>query len=205
MADPTGGGYQRVAEEVEVEETVDADTAQRETVDAFLRLAHERFRTVNDAESELRAKMLEDLKFRASDQWPDHIRSDREKDNRPCLTINRLPQFIRQVTNNQRASRPAVAVSPTGDDGDPEIAEVFQGIVRHIENRSDADVAYSTAGEHQVTMGRGYVRVITDYIDDDPTRLDQEVKVERVQNPFPSMLIPLPRTPMAQMRGMPLS
>ena len=195
MADPTGGGYQRVAEEVEVEETVDADTAQRETVDAFLRLAHERFRTVNDAESELRAKMLEDLKFRASDQWPDHIRSDREKDNRPCLTINRLPQFIRQVTNNQRASRPAVAVSPTGDDGDPEIAEVFQGIVRHIENRSDADVAYSTAGEHQVTMGRGYVRVITDYIDDDPTRLDQEVKIERVQNPFSVYVDPSSQKP----------
>ena len=114
----------------------------------FLRLAHERFRTINDAESELRTKMLEDLKFRASDQWPDHIRSQREEDNRPCLTINRLPQFIRQVTNNQRSSRPAVAVNPTGDDGDPEIAEVFQGIVRHIENHSDADVAYSTAGEH---------------------------------------------------------
>lgn len=195
MADPTGGGYQRVAEEVEVDETIDAATAQRETVDMFLRLAHERFRTINDAESELRTKMLEDLKFRASDQWPDHIRSQREEDNRPCLTINRLPQFIRQVTNNQRSSRPAVAVNPTGDDGDPEIAEVFQGIVRHIENHSDADVAYSTAGEHQVTMGRGYVRVITDYIDDDPTRLDQEVKVERVQNPFSVYMDPSSQKP----------
>ena len=195
MADPTGGGYQRVVEEVDVEETVDPATEQRETVDQFLRLAQERFRTISDAESELRQKMLEDLRIRASDQWPEHVRSQREQDQRPCLTINRLPQFIRQVTNNQRASRPAVAVSPTGDEGDPEIAEVFQGLVRHIEVKSDADVAYTTAGEHQVTMGRGYVRVITDYIDDDPTRLDQEIKVQRVQNPFSVYVDPASQNP----------
>ena len=195
MADPTGGGYQRVADEVEEEELLEASTGRLETVDAFLRLAHERFRTINDAETKLRKDMLEDMEFRASNQWPDHIRTERDKDNRPCLTINRLPQFIRQVTNNQRASRPAVAVKPTGSDGDPEIAEVFQGIVRHIEDRSDADVAYSTAGEHQVTMGRGYVRVITDYIDDDPMRLDQEVKITRVQNPFSVYVDPSAQQP----------
>ena len=196
MADPTGGGYQVIAvEDDDRDAGSDQRSEAREKVEEFLSLAQSRFRTVVDAESLLRQNMLDDLRFRASEQWPDHVRSMREQDNRPCLTVNRMPSFIRQVTNNQRASRPAVAVAPTGDQGDPEIAQVLQGIVRHIETKSDADVAYTTAGEHQVTMGRGYVRVITDYIDDDPTRLDQEVRIQRVQNPFSVYMDPATQNP----------
>ena len=181
--DPTGGGYQVVMVETD-DETVDAETLLDTAREEFLNTAHARFRTIVDAEAELRKNMLEDLKFRASEQWPESVRTMRNTDNRPCLTVNRIPQFIRQVTNNQRASRPAIAVSPTGDSADPDVAEVIQGLVRHIENKSDADVAYTTAGDHQATMGRGYVRVITDYVDDDPLNMNQEVRIERVGNPF---------------------
>ena len=193
-SDPTGGGYQVVVvennEEVEDVESL-LDTARSD----FLRTAHSRFRTVTSAESELRRNMLEDLEFRASNQWPDSVRTMRHKDNRPCLTVNRIPQFIRQVTNNQRASRPAIAVSPTGDSADPDVAEVLQGVVRHIENKSDADVAYSTAGDHQATMGRGYIRVITDYVDDDPLNMNQEVRIDRVGNPFSIYMDPSAQKP----------
>jgi hypothetical protein len=192
--DPTGGGFQVVAEE-RVEPTRDMGQERRETVERFLRLAHQRFRTVVDAEAMLRQSMLDDLRFRASEQWPPHIKSMREQDNRPCLTVNRLPQFIRQVTNNQRASRPSVQVNPAGDISDPDVAEVLQGLVRHIETKSDADVAYTTAGEHQCTMGRGYIRVVTDYVDDDPVQLDQEIQIARVPNPFSVYLDPTSQKP----------
>ena len=105
--DPTGSGYQVVVTEQESED-VDPESLKKHEVYLFLELAQERFRTIMDAESILRGKMLEDLRFRASEQWPDHIRSSREQDNRPCLTVNRIPQFIRQVTNSQRASKPSV-------------------------------------------------------------------------------------------------
>ena len=187
--DPTGSGFQPVAEG-----PVDTDEAEgrgrRETIEQFLQLAQQRFRTVVEAEAMLRQNMLDDLRFRASEQWPPHIKSMREQDNRPCLTVNRLPQFIRQVTNNQRASRPAVQVKPAGSNANVDVAEVLQGIVRHIETKSDADVAYTTAGEHQVTMGRGYVRIVTDYVADDPLQLDQEIQVVRVPNPFAVYLDP---------------
>ena len=187
--DPTGSGFQTVAEG-----PVDTDEAEgrgrRETIEQFLQLAQQRFRTVVEAEAMLRQNMLDDLRFRASEQWPPHIKSMREQDNRPCLTVNRLPQFIRQVTNNQRASRPAVQVKPAGSNANVDVAEVLQGIVRHIETKSDADVAYTTAGEHQVTMGRGYVRIVTDYVADDPLQLDQEIQVVRVPNPFAVYLDP---------------
>ena len=192
--DVTGGGFQVVVAEMESGEN-DAEAQQQEELRVFLQAAQSRFKTVVDAESMLRQNMLEDLEFRASEQWPDNIKSMREQDNRPCLTINRIPQFIRQVTNNQRASRPAVQVHPAGNVANVELSEVVQGIVRHIEDRSDADVAYTTAGDHQVTMGRGYVRVVTDYIDDDPGSLNQEVKIKRVSNPFSIYMDPTAQSP----------
>ena len=196
MDDPTGGGFQSVVIVGDDEDKVqEAESLLQQAKEEFLSLARERFRTIVDAESQLREQMLEDLRFRASEQWPDNVRAMRDQDNRPCLTVNRIPQFVRQVTNNQRASRPSIAVSPTGDVSDPDVAEVVQGVIRHIEDKSDADVAYSTAGEHQVTMGRGYVRVITDYEDDDPLNMNQEVRIERVPNPFSVYMDPSSQKP----------
>ena len=196
MDDPTGGGFQSVVIVGDDEDKVqEAESLLQQAKEEFLSLARERFRTIVDAESQLREQMLEDLRFRASEQWPDNVRAMRDQDNRPCLTVNRIPQFVRQVTNNQRASRPSIAVSPTGDVSDPDVAEVVQGVIRHIEDKSDADVAYSTAGEHQVTMGRGYVRVITDYEDDDPLNMNQEVRIERVPNPFSIYMDPSSQKP----------
>jgi len=190
--DPTGSGFQVVEGDDVTDETLNLSTEKRETIEQFLSLAQMRFRTVVEAETVLRQHMLEDLRFRASEQWPDNVRSMREQDGRPCLTVNRIPSFIRQVTNNQRASRPAVQVNPVGDIADVETAEVLQGIVRHIETKSDADVAYATAGDHQCTMGRGYLRVVTKYLDesDDPATMDQEIALARISNPFSVYLDP---------------
>jgi len=192
--DLTGGGYQVVVASTAQDEQ-DPETARQNEVESFLTLAKDRFHTIVDAESTLRQHMLEDLEFRASEQWPNNVRTMREQDNRPCLTVNRMPTFIRQVTNNQRISRPAIEVSPTGDVADEAVAEVIQGVVRHIETKSDADVAYTTAGEHQCTMGRGYIRVVTDYIDDDSFSLDQEIKIARVANPFSVYMDPNSQQP----------
>ena len=192
--DLTGGGYQVVVASTAQDEQ-DPETARQNEVESFLTLAKDRFHTIVDAESTLRQHMLEDLEFRASEQWPNNVRTMREQDNRPCLTVNRMPTFIRQVTNNQRISRPAIEVSPTGDVADEAVAEVIQGVVRHIETKSDADVAYTTAGEHQCTMGRGYIRVVTDYIDYDTFSLDQEIKIARVANPFSVYMDPNSQQP----------
>lgn len=148
----------------------------------LLETARERFRLAEEAEDHIRDEALDDLKFRAGEQWPDDIENARKLEKRPCLTINRLPQFIRQVTNDQRQNRPAIQVNPVDDQGDPETAEILQGLVRHIEHNSSADIAYDTAFEHAVTMGFGYFRVITNYVD--PMSFDQEILIKRIKNPF---------------------
>lgn len=148
----------------------------------ILELARKRHSLAEEAEQRIREEALDDLKFRTGEQWPDDIKNTREIEKRPCLTINRLPQFIRQVTNDQRQNRPSIQVNPVDDRGDPETAEILQGLVRHIEHNSNADVAYDTAFEHAVTSGFGYFRVVTEYAD--PMSFDQEILIKRIRNPF---------------------
>ena len=93
-----------------------------------------------------------------------------------------MPAFIRQVVNDARQLKPAVKVHPVDSSADPETAEIFNGIIRHIEYASNADVAYDTAIESAVGMGFGYWRVGLDYTDTD--NFDLDVRIDRVADPF---------------------
>ena len=154
----------------------------RQSTEKFLALAHARWKLASEAESQSRREALDDLKFSIGEQWSDEIKQRREKSNRPCLTLNRLPQFIRQVTNNQRQQRPAIIVNPAGDGSSNDVAEVLRGMCRHIEVASDAEVAYDTAFEYMARTGKGFWRVLTQYCDE--TSFDQEIVIEAIPNPF---------------------
>jgi hypothetical protein len=110
--------------------------------DDILEEAKAAFQLAADAEAENRHEALDDLRFaRLGEQWPEKVRRERELEGRPCLTINRLPAFIRQVVNDARQNKPAIAVHPVDSAGDPQTAEVFNGLIRQIEQSSDAEVA----------------------------------------------------------------
>lgn len=155
---------------------------RKETVRRFLRLAQERFKLAADAESHWRKDMLDDWEFLIGKQWPADIETQRTQDGRPCLVMNRLPQFVRQITNEQRQQRPSIQINPVGDGADQDTAEILQGVVRHIEVNGNAEVAYDTAFEHCAGPGLGWLRVLTDYMDD--SSLYQEIFIKAVRNPF---------------------
>lgn len=154
----------------------------------FIQTALDEFRMIADSEAPLRARMLSDMDFRYGRQWPGTTKSDREQDGRPALVIDRIPQFIRQVTNQQRASRPAIQVDPINSGASVDTAQALQGVIRAIERDSDADVAYATACDHQTIMGRGYWRIITDYAQDDG--FEQIIRIQRVPNPLAVFMDP---------------
>lgn len=158
------------------------ELSRQKTADELLQRARRDFRTVSSAESKLRESQFDDKKFRASYQWDDLSMSDRQADRRPYLTINRLGQFIRQVTNSQRQANLSIKVNPVDDASDIKTAEVFQGIIRHIEEESDAAVAYSTAGEDQATIGRGWWRIVAEYTDE--RSFTQDLRIKRIRNAF---------------------
>jgi len=170
----------------------------------ILTTARARLSSAISAYSESREDELDDLKFYAGSpdnqfQWPADVLATRGAvqgqtiNARPCLTINKLPQHVRQVTNDQRQNRPTGKVIPADDNADVEVAEVFNGIVRHIQYISDADVAYDTACENQVTYGEGYIRILTEYCDDNT--FDQDIKIGRVRNSFSVYMDPTIQDP----------
>lgn len=148
----------------------------------ILARARERFTKAAEAEAEVRKEAVDDLKFVSGDQWPEDVKTARQLDKRPCLTINRLPEYVRQVTNEQRQSRPAIKVNPVDDNADIETAEIIQGMVRHIEYVSNAEIAYDTASDGQVRNGFGYFRLITQYVE--PMSFEQEILIKRIRDPF---------------------
>ena len=154
----------------------------------IIETALKRFDLAIDQQAKIRDKALDDLKFRLGEQWPDDIKNQRDLDNRPCLTINKIPQFTRQVTNDQRKNRPSIIVNPVDDKADVDTAKIYQGLIRNIENSSDAEMAYDRAFEGAVNGSFGYFRIITDYISEDSFEL--EPKIEMIDNPFNVLLDP---------------
>ena len=170
----------------------------------IISVAKSRFTMAVSAYSESREDELDDLRFYAGSpdnswQWPADVLQTRGSvqgqtiNARPCLTINKLPQHVRQVTNDQRQNRPSGKVIPVDDKADVEVAEIFDGLVRHIEYISDADVAYDTACENQVSYGEGYIRLLTEYCDDNS--FNQDIKIGRIRNSFSVYMDPTIQDP----------
>ena len=169
-----------------------------------LSVMRRRYTMALSAYSDSREDELDDLRFMAGSpdnqwQWPADVLATRGSvqgqmiNARPCLTINKLPQHVRQVTNEQRQNRPTGKVIPADDRADVRVAEIFDGMVRHIEYISDADVAYDTACDNQVTYGEGYIRILTEYAREDS--FDQDIKIGRVRNSFSVYMDPAIQDP----------
>lgn len=148
----------------------------------ILEAACKRMQLAADADRENRELALDDLRNQIGEQWPDSERRSREAEGRPCLVINRLPQFTRQVTGDLRRMNPSINVLPASDDASKEGAEFIEGMIRYIQYRSDASSIYEEAGESAATCSMGYFRVLTDYEDDDT--FNQEILIEGIKNPF---------------------
>jgi hypothetical protein len=170
----------------------------------ILTTARARLDMAVSALAESREDEIDDLRFYAGSpdnhwQWPADVLATRGAvqgqtiNARPTLTINKLPQHVRQVTNDMRQNRPGAKVIPVDDNADVEVADIFNGMIRHIEYISDADVAYDTACENQVSYGEGYITLMTEYCDENT--FDQDIKIGRIRNSFSVYMDPLIQDP----------
>jgi hypothetical protein len=150
--------------------------------DDLLKQAKEEFDECVNHEADNRSAALDDLRFSRGDQWPEDVLRQRQLERRPCLTINKMRAFIRQVVNDSRQNKPSIKVHPVDSGADPETAKVISDLIRNIEYTSNADVAYDTATECAVERGWGYFRIGMDYAHGDT--FDMDLSIDRVSNPF---------------------
>ena len=198
MSDPTG-----INKAGQVANVGSNPTGPDDHRDKLAEMRH-RYKMALSAYSDSREDELDDLRFMAGSpdnqwQWPADVLQTRGSvqgqtiNARPCLTINKLPQHVRMVTNEQRQNRPSGKVIPADDNADVQVAAIYDGMVRHIEYMSDADVAYDTACENQVTYGEGYIRILTEYCDENS--FDQDLRIGRVRNSFSVYMDPMSQDP----------
>ena len=119
-------------------------------------------------------------------QWSQEEVKERKKLGRPCLTLNQLLPMAHQIINDIKQARPSIRISPMDEKADIDTAEIYQGLIRNIERRSNANIAYDTAAMNSVGAGLGWIRINTNYTD--PMSFEQEITIERVMN-FQSVYI----------------
>lgn len=147
--------------------------------------AKERYKVAVEGWDHIYADAEDDLKFVYDiddGQWPSNIKNDREKDNRPVITVNKLQKFVRQVRGDQQQNRPRMKVIPVDDKADVQMAELYNGLIRQIEYLSDAGTAYDTAYMNAISASVGYFRLVTKYSDDNS--FDQDIYIKRMTNPL---------------------
>ena len=141
-------------------------------------------------------KSRDDLDFCYKDQWDPRDRQMRNKDQRPTLSINLLPQFVNHVVGQIHQSKFSINVKQKGtvDDKVPLVSnpkqkltysEIMSGIIKDIEQRSNAPYAYARAGQHAVESGYGWLYVRTMKTPQDPRNL--ELRIEHIADRFSVM------------------
>ncbi|HWM49501.1 MAG TPA: portal protein [Xanthobacteraceae bacterium] len=120
----------------------------------------------------------DDLAKLAGEQWPDYAKSARK--GRPMLTVNLLPQFKRQITGDIRLGAFSVRVIPANGEARKEVSEILTGMLRYIQNRSEAKAAFALAADQMASCGVGALRVITEYADE--LTFNQECRIVQVDD-----------------------
>ena len=147
----------------------------------LLKKVKERFSVMAEFDYENRKAAMEDLKFIniPGEQWEQSMKQERGE--RPCMEFNKVRISCKRVINDMRANRPGAKVRAV-ESGDPDVAEINEGLIRNIAEISDLDTIVDYEAEYQVGAGMAAWRVVTDYTADDA--FNQDIMIEAFRNPF---------------------
>lgn len=136
-------------------------------------------------------KGLEDKRFVTIEgaQWESTALEKRKQQGKPSLEINLVRAYVQQQINTMRQNRPQAKVVPVDSGADPEIAKVFEGLIKDVEESSNFEDALDTAAANQVHAAVGFYRITTDYIHE--KSFNQEPRFKPIENPQAVLIDPL--------------
>ena len=155
--------------------------------------AQDNFKSCLDWEALSRQRFRDDMRFLFADsdnqdQWEASVKARRHMATQPMITINKVHTHWLMIVNQMKENKPSIQVHPTNGEASYEAAQIYEGLIRHIEYKSNAKVAYDIASEQQVGGGIGYVQVITKYADD--STFDQEIYIKEIPDALSVYLDP---------------
>ena len=126
-----------------------------------MNMALDRWRACDTAESMQREEGEKDLRFLNLEQWDPQ--DERDRGDRPTLVIDQIGEPFRQLIGRQKSAKPGILAVPVDSGADVDTAEVYQGLIRHIENKGHAKQARDEAFKSAAGIGFGYYRIVTEY------------------------------------------
>jgi hypothetical protein len=152
-----------------------------------------------EAEDKQRKVMLECKKYRAGKQWPEEIAIARQggaalqgqaaKPPRPMITVDRVSQPVRLISNAIRSAHYGLDILPNGYGADNETAKIFKGYIRRMQNLCRTEDPIAWAADQAVESGIGWFRLRAEYVEPQPSEgslgvdvFDQELRLERITN-----------------------
>lgn len=150
-------------------------------MDSDLKEITQKYRYVWDYDEQNRKDSADDLAFLAGSQWDDQDARVRQSLGKPALVLSHLDQYVRRIVGQARASSPSVRVFSADLDTPPAMAQIFEGAIRDVEQRTNAHQARMNAHTDQVRCGIGHYEVCYEL---HPTKPEMIINVKTIKNPL---------------------
>lgn len=149
-------------------------------MDKFYSQVIEQLKKAQDVDHDQRERAREaDLFTHKRDgQWEQKWWNTNE--GRPRYTFDITTPIVRQIAGEIRKADFGIDVSPAGGAATKELAKTINGIVRNIQNISNAEDVYKDAAKQMVNSGISGWRVVQKYLDNDS--FDQDLVIEPIYN-----------------------
>ena len=111
-------------------------------------------------------------------QWEPYWWNSNEE--KPRYTFDMVNPIVDQVASEIEQSDYDIKVSPAGGNATKDIALSYDGIIRNIEQMSNAKTTYAQCARNMVIGGMDGWRVVQKYVDDNS--FDQDLAIEHIGN-----------------------
>lgn len=111
-------------------------------------------------------------------QWQDSVVN--AMGNRPRFTFDKTGQLIEDMMSEIEGMDFGIRVRPAGGGAEKDTAEVLAGIIRHIEDQSNASQLYRKSIRRVIRRGITFLRLKTDWKDEDS--FEQDIFINDISN-----------------------
>lgn len=154
-----------------------ADKFDPNDLEAIHKRALEDLRRSQEGEADERERCADDAVFcdEPGGQWGRNMARDAK---RPRLEMDNVRHMRNIIVGDFRQNRIGAKVRPADNEATPEMADVFNGLIRNKFNNAGAKSAFDNAFHEVATVGIGAVQLCVDY--QSPDTFDQDFEIKAI-------------------------
>ena len=120
---------------------------------------------VQDPEKHMRERVQDQKEFILEDMWDEDVAQAFDGAKRYRGEFDQISPIIDQIAGEMSNSEFAISVSPSGGGATEDTADVYAGLIRNIENISNASNLYSQLGDSVVMAGLDGFEIVQEHLD----------------------------------------